>query len=70
MSEKKYLSSSCCLDSLTSHYGKKCLLTETWNSQRGLSGEKAIPIASKMDGITAIPNIVLHLIKYNHKRKI
>jgi hypothetical protein len=43
------------------------LQTETWNSHRGLSGEKAIPTASKMDGTTAIPNIVLHLIKYKYK---
>jgi len=36
---------------------------KTWNSQRGLSGEIAIPRANRIDGTTAIPNIVRHLIK-------
>jgi hypothetical protein len=36
---------------------------KTWNSQRGLSGEIAIPRANRTDGTTAMPNIVRHLIK-------
>jgi len=36
---------------------------KTWNSQRGLSGEIAIPRAKRTDGTTAMPNIVRHLIK-------
>jgi hypothetical protein len=47
---------------------KKNCTAQTWNSQRGLSGETAIPRASKIDGTTEIPNIVLHLITHNHKQ--
>ena len=39
------------------------LAKETWKSHRGLSGENAIPKANRIEGTTATPNIVLHLIK-------
>jgi hypothetical protein len=52
---------------LSTKYGERIYTTQTWNSQRGLSGETAIPRASKIDGTTEIPNIVLHLI--THMRK-
>ena len=36
-------------------------MESTWTSHLGLSGEKPIPMANRTEGMTATPNIVLHL---------